>query len=344
MIPRTFNRFLRPTQLHLTHNRIAMPQMTLGKSLGLSSAPPSPSKPTTPKKNSKLTPGVAAAKANGSQGKFGGKESSIKDDLEKLGLSRDYLETVHGESLEHGRKGNDEAKERPSDKEVKKGIKAAKELGQSETPQGKKEKNKTSNYAPTKDDVDMEDPDRAGVIKEVQDDIPDAEQQIKTGNASISQIKDQSPSHPVKHEQGTEVSGTQEGRGKKRAASPSEGGVAGYRGESGSDPKKRKNAYEQHGKVAHPINAAKVDRDPPLDQLVAIQEKLWGYKADKPALTDDAKPGTPIRGKAKDVQTIRIQPGGKGMAEVGKGVVYWMRMEDLRSTCIRLVHCFHFRI
>ncbi len=56
--------------------------------------------------------------------------------------------------------------------------------------------------------------------------------------------------------------------------------------------------------MAHPDAAAKVDAHPPLDQLMEAQTKCWG-KA----------------GADKDVQK-------------GECVVYWMRMEDLRSELV----------
>lgn len=59
------------------------------------------------------------------------------------------------------------------------------------------------------------------------------------------------------------------------------------------------------GKVAHAANAARVDAHPPLDELMEVQEELFGKKAKK-----------------------------QGKGEEGKSVVYWMRMEDVRGECI----------
>jgi hypothetical protein len=93
---------------------------------------------------------------------------------------------------------------------------------------------------------------------------------------------------------------------KKRSRSPQGGGVAGAR-----DAKKHKNAYElsqcsiltticltyAEGKVATAEVAAKVDEDPPLDQLL----RLLQQKHEK--------------------------------VEKGESVVYWMRLEDIRGKC-----------
>ena len=305
---------------------LAMPQTTLGKGLKISSQPPSPAKAPKPKNNSKLTPAVAAAKSNGNQGRFSGKESSLPNDLEKLGLSRTYLEELHQESVEQGRKGNDEAKDRPSREELKKGSNAEAELQASETKGSSRSKNKTSNYAPTKDDVDIEDPGHQEVAKEVQDDIASSRDQQKVGNASVSRTTKESKSgSEAKSETGTAVSGAKDGRGKKRAPSPDEGGAAGERG------KRHKAAYEVHQKIAHPINAARVDREPPMQALLQAQAELWGYKADGPALTKKAKAGTPLKGKKPDINAIHFKKAGLDGVEKGESVVYWMRMEDLRG-------------
>lgn len=310
---------------------LAMPQTTLGKGLKISSQPPSPAKATKPKNSSKLTPAVAAAKVNGNQGRFSGQESSLPNDLEKLGLSRIYLEEVHQESVEQGRKGNDEAKDRPSEEELKRGSKAEADLQASETKGSAGSKNATSNYAPTKDDVDIEDPDHQEVAKQVQDDIPSASEQERVGNASVSQTTRKSESRSeVKSEAGTAVSGAKDGRGKKRAPSPEEGGAAGERG------KRHKAAYEVHQKIAHPINAARVDREPPMQALLQAQSELWGYKADGPALTSKAKAGTPVKGKKPEINPIHFKKAGSDGVEKGESVVYWMRMEDLRGE--HLVH------
>jgi hypothetical protein len=305
---------------------LAMPQTTLGKGLKISSEPPSPAKATKPKNSSKLTPAVAAAKTNGNQGRFSGKESSLTNDLEKLGLSRTYLEEVYQDSVEQGRKGNDEAKDRPSEEELTKGSKAEADLQASETKGSKRSKNETSNYAPTKDDVDIQDPDHREVAKEVQDDIPSGSDQEKVGNASLSHTTKGSKSGAeAKSEAGTAVSGAKDGRGKKRAPSPDEGGAAGERG------KRHKAAYEVHQKIAHPINAARVDREPPMQALLQAQAELWGYKADGPALTHKAKAGTPLKGKKPDINAIQFKKAGLDGVEKGESVVYWMRMEDLRG-------------
>lgn len=302
-----------------------MPQTTLGKGLKISSNPPSPSKPTRVKGSSKFTPAVAAAKANGNQGKFSGKESSIKSDLEQLGLPATYLEDVYGEQVEQGHKGNEEAKDVPKKEEVKKGDKAEKDTKVEETGQEKKSKKETSNYAPTKDDVDIEDPDHRAVEQDVQDDIPSPAQQKETGNASVSHVKSDKTGSTSKQESGKDVSGMTDGKGKKRAPSPDEGGAMGDRG------KRHKAAYEVHSKVAHAVNAARVDREPPLDKLLAAQEKIWGYKADGPALTSKCKPGTPVKGKKPDFNPIVFKKAGADGVEKGESVVYWMRMEDVRG-------------
>ncbi len=97
---------------------------------------------------------------------------------------------------------------------------------------------------------------------------------------------------------------------KKRERSPEGGGVA------GSDAKRHKNAYEiskssfqvkmqvevlmaggcVEGKVATAEDAARADQDPPLEQL------------------------------------IRLLKQEKKRVEKGESVVYWMRMEDVRSS------------
>lgn len=58
------------------------------------------------------------------------------------------------------------------------------------------------------------------------------------------------------------------------------------------------------GKVAHADNAARVDAHPPLDELMQVQDELFGKK------------------KAKS----KPKSGGGS-----KSVVYWMRMEDVRG-------------
>ena len=98
---------------------------------------------------------------------------------------------------------------------------------------------------------------------------------------------------------------------KKRSRSPEGGGVA------GNQNKKHKNAYEismftipiisarrrvdasTEGKIATAEDAARVDKDPPLDQLMRL------LKADAPK------------------------------TEKGESVVYWMRMEDMRGMSTR---------
>ncbi|WWD20859.1 hypothetical protein CI109_105336 [Kwoniella shandongensis] len=77
-------------------------------------------------------------------------------------------------------------------------------------------------------------------------------------------------------------------RGAKRHE-PEGGGVAGSK-----DIKEHKNAYEIKGKIANREDAARVDADPPLNQLVRLMENGWKE------------------------------------AEKGESVVYWMRMEDMR--------------
>jgi hypothetical protein len=302
-----------------------MPQTTLGRGLKLSSNPPSPSKPAKIKNSRKLTPAVAAARANGNQGKFAGKESSMKSDLELLGLPSTYFEDVYGEKIEQGDKGNDEAKDEPKEEEVERGAGVEQNMRVDETDNAKKAKNSTTNYAPTKDDVDIEDPDHRAVEKDVQEDIPSPGQQKETGNASISHVKRGKKDSTSKQESGNDVSGMDAGKGKKRAPSPDEGGAAGDRG------KRHKAAYEVHQKIAHAVNAARVDREPPLNKLLATQEKIWGYKADGPALTSKCKPGTPIKGKQPDFKTIMLKKAGSDGAEKGESVVYWMRMEDVRG-------------
>jgi hypothetical protein len=298
--------------LHPRRIALQMPQTTLGKGLKISSEPPSPAKASKPKNNSTLTP--------------------LPSDLETLGLRRTYLEHVHKETVEQGRKGNDEAKDRPSKEEIKKGLSAEADLQNSETKGSKRSKKETSNYAPTKDDVDIEDPDHQEVAKEVQDDIPSLSEQKALGNASISHTTGESENQPTANtETGNDVSGTKDGRGKKRAPSPDEGGAAGERG------KRHKAAYEVHQKIAHPINAARVDREPPLQALLQAQAELWGYKADGPALTAKAKAGTPTKGKKPEINLIHFKKAGSDGLEKGESVVYWMRMEDLRgiSCCPR---------
>ena len=309
----------------------AMPQTTLGRGLKLSSNPPSPSKPAKIKNSSKFTPAVAAAKANGNQGKFAGKESSIKSDLEQLNLPATYLEDVYGEQVEQGHKGNEEAKDVLDEEEVKQGSKVEDDMEVKETEGKKKAKKETSNYAPTKDDVDIEDPDHRAVEKDVQDDIPSTDQQKHTGNASLSHVKRDKSKSTSKQESGNDVSGMADGRGKKRAPSPGEGGAMGDRG------KRHKAAYEVHSKVAHAVNAARVDREPPLDKLLAAQEKIWGYKADGPALTSNCKPGTPLKGKKPDFNPIVFKKAGSDGVDKGESVVYWMRMEDVRGESLNVL-------
>ncbi len=53
------------------------------------------------------------------------------------------------------------------------------------------------------------------------------------------------------------------------------------------------------GKVAHPDAAAKVDAHPPLETLMDVQVSCWGKKQ------------------------VEL--------EKGEAVIYWMRMEDMRS-------------
>lgn len=86
-------------------------------------------------------------------------------------------------------------------------------------------------------------------------------------------------------------------------------------------PKKRqKNSYEIPHKVARASNAARVDENPPLDVLESLQERTWGYNAKSgPALVKNA-------GGA-----IKLEKAGKDGVEKGQAVLYWMRMEDMRS-------------
>jgi hypothetical protein len=310
---------------HSGRTQPVMPQTTLGRGLKLSSNPPSPSKPVKPKNNSKLTPAVAAAKANGNQGKFAGKESSIKSDLELLGLPSTYLESVYGEKIEQAHKGDDEVQDNPKVEEVQRGKEIEQDIKVGETNHDKRAKDSISNYAPTKDDVDIEDPDHRAAERDVQGDIPSPGQQEETGNASMSHVKRDKKESTSKQESGNDVSGTDAGKGKKRAPSPDEGGAAGDRG------KRHKAAYEVHQKIAHAVNAARVDREPPLDKLLAAQEKIWGYKADGPGLTSRCKPGTPVKGKKPDFNPIVFKKAGSDGVERGESVVYWMRMEDVRG-------------
>ncbi|KAJ9091068.1 hypothetical protein QFC20_007743 [Naganishia adeliensis] len=282
----------------------------------------------TPIKNAaKLTPAILKAKQSGAQGRFPGTLRTMEDDIRALGLDpAKFLgqdigrggatglgnrNTGAGEARRgvKGETGVPDAERTEIDhKRENKAFEPAAEVialdgdsdeGLNERMRGgRRTKGKVSAIAPTEEDVHPESADHVDAANAVQKESDKAVRNAAVDHAAVVRSKGM----------------------KRRAPSPGEGGVAGAEGhatpsEKNSDrvPKKRKDAYEIHGKVAHPANAARVDADPPLDRLLRVQRETWGNVA--PSLNSPVK-----RGKGKIEEVV-----GRGEA-----VVYWMRMQDMR--------------
>ncbi|KAJ9095331.1 hypothetical protein QFC21_005697 [Naganishia friedmannii] len=341
----------------------------------------SPKKPASGIKNaSKLSPAILKAKQTGAQGRFPGRTSSMEDDLRKLGLEPEVFlgprmgrgglgwilgnrETGVGASG-GGANGAVEQGERTeidhhaenkkvemvaevialdgasSDDEVKPCVqKLTNKLlrgtsGASTTaatgPAGKG-KEKGTGIAPTEEDghPDSLDHQNAGVAV-----------QLASDATVLSNTTTNNPTSLSGGAASAGEAGILTGKGRKRAPEEEEGGAAGREGTQ----KRKKDAYELHGKIAHPANARRVDADPPLEQLLRVQRDLWGNVAPqlnaspvkKPAASASAAvKGKPVRGKGKAEQVVLLDDvngprESTGLVGKGEAVVYWMRMEDIR--------------
>ncbi|KAJ9107136.1 hypothetical protein QFC19_002796 [Naganishia cerealis] len=215
------------------------------------------------------------------------------------------------------------------------------------TPVGKKD---STSIAPTEEDVHPCDPDhqKAAAAVQHESDASFLANTTVSHAGSSNALKRKHEKREVADgglEGGENVTGAHEGRGKKRAPADGEGGVAGAEGKCADDAgrvsKKKKDAYEIHAKVAHPQNAARVDANPPLDQLLQLQRELWGNIAPsrtaessvkkKPSSANSRTKGSAAAGKPEVLETGQ-EAGTGGIVEKGEVVVYWMRMEDMRGT------------
>ncbi|KAJ9111258.1 hypothetical protein QFC22_006558 [Naganishia vaughanmartiniae] len=335
---------------------------------------PSPKKngtATTIKNASKLSPAILKAKQTGAQGRFPGHTSTMEDDIKKLGLQPEKFlgpllgrgglgwilgnkETgvAQGVKVEEGQRteiDNHEENKRIEKRAEVIALDSDSSLSSDDDQGGgagkrsvEKVTNKllrgtsTSHHSTSKTESKDVNSGGTSAIAPTEEDVhPDS---VDHANAEVA-VQHASDVKVMSHTNNTAIAadgalaGETEARGRKRAPEEGEGGAAGREGTQ----KRKKDAYELHGKIAHPANAKRVDADPPLEQLLRVQKELWGNVAPQLNASPAKKPAAVRgKGKAKAEQVVVVENDMKAKLEsagsVGKGeaVVYWMRMEDMR--------------
>lgn len=240
---------------------IKMPQTTLSRTLKISPTRPPPASMKKPVKNAaKLTPAVLKAKQSGAQGRFPGTVRSMEEDIRALGLDpvkflgegmgRGGLAGILGNGntgageAKRGKKGEtgvpDEKRTEIDRKGENKAFEEAAEVialdedsddgGLNKRMRGgRRGKGEASAVAPTEEDVHPDSADHVDAANAVQKESDKGVMQAARDHDAVVGSKGK----------------------KRRAPSPSEGGVAGDEGqptagEKNGDrvPKKRKDAYE----------------------------------------------------------------------------------------------------
>lgn len=232
------------------NSRYRMPQLTLGSNLALSTEAPTPS-PTKTASHARTT-------STSTPFKYGEMAGTLAADLKKLGVDKGQANTsdkggtvaggedrtaAHGEPTTAPKhQPEDEIKTENIDEKTKR---EASKGGRRHNPA----KAKTTATAPTHEDVEMDDPDHAKAAGGAQG---EADADGTPGNASAQHKAKKAKGGETggEVETGKDVSGATGPRGKKRAPSEDEGGVAGERGKEGGAKKTKEVYYVRESRSA----------------------------------------------------------------------------------------------